>query len=297
MRLKTSIIIFLLFSCFGNAQNSKKSARLKFTKSILLNEKIKETSGLIFWNNKLWTHNDDTDTNLYALDTISGTILESYSLLGVTNTDWEEIAQDENYIYIGDFGNNTSGNRKDLRILRIDKISLLNKTPKVDYINFGYENQNDFDNKKPNKTNFDCEAFVITQDSIFLFTKEWKTKKTTLYKLPKIPGNYEAEKKVIFNTKGLVTGACLFENKLALCGYTKKGKPFVDLFYDFNDSNFFSGKHIKVKLKSRFSQIEAITSQDGLHYFLTNEQFKIPLVNIPQQINLLDLRKILNDLK
>lgn len=297
MCLKTCIAIFLLFSWFGNAQNFPKSARLKFSKTILLSEKIKETSGLIFWKDKFWTQNDDTDTNLYALDTISGAIVETYSLSGVTNTDWEELAQDENNIYVGDFGNNASGDRRDLKILSIDKASLVSKRPKVGYINFSYENQKKFERQKPNKTNFDCEAFVVTQDSIFLFTKEWKTKKTTLYKLPKTTGNHTAQLKAIFNAKGLVTGASLFKNTLALCGYTKKGKPFVEVFYDFKDHNFFSAKHLKIKLKPRFSQIEAISTPDGLHYFLTNEQFKIPLVNIPQRLNVLDLSKLINELK
>ena len=27
---------------------------------------MEETSGLIYWNNKIWTHNDDADINLYS---------------------------------------------------------------------------------------------------------------------------------------------------------------------------------------------------------------------------------------
>jgi hypothetical protein len=41
----------------------------------------------------------------------------------VVNKDWEDFTR-HTYFYIGDFGNNVSGNRKDLHILRIEKESL-----------------------------------------------------------------------------------------------------------------------------------------------------------------------------
>src|SRR5665647_3174356 len=82
---------------------------------------LTETSGLISWNNQIWTHNDGDDINIYALDSTSGTIIKSYPINGTTNTDWEEISQDDDFVYIGDFGNNSNGNRTDLKIVRIAK--------------------------------------------------------------------------------------------------------------------------------------------------------------------------------
>lgn len=272
-----------------------KKETVKLTQSIPLHEKLVETSGLILWNNRLWTHNDDTDTNLYALDTINGAILETYPLPNVVNTDWEEIAQDESYIYIGDFGNNASGNRTDLQIIRVDKSTLLAYNPKIDFIKFKYQNQDDFTSKSPNRTNFDCEAFVVSQDSIYLFTKEWENKKTTVYALSKQPGEYIAQPKALYNVKGLVTGAAYLTTKkvLALCGYTKKGKPFIDLFYDFQKDDFFSGNKRKIKLKPRFYQIEGIATQDGLQYYITNEHLKFALANNSQKMHVLDFTRFL----
>jgi len=40
--------------------------------SYILNSNLSETSGLIRWNNQIWTHNDNEDINIYALDTING---------------------------------------------------------------------------------------------------------------------------------------------------------------------------------------------------------------------------------
>lgn len=297
-RTKTTILFCLILSTLMNAQEVKKETfkkqKIKLTNSLLLDIKLKETSGLIHWNGKLWTHNDDTDTNLYALDTLNGSILETYSLSNVVNQDWEEIAQDDSFVYLGDFGNNASGNRQNLNILKIDKSSLINKVPKIEYIKFKYENQNEFDHKKPNNTNFDCEAFVVTKDSIYLFTKEWKTNYTTVYTLPKTSGEYIAKQKEVFNVKGLVTGACLFENRLVLCGYTKRGRPFIDLFYDFKGNDFFSGSHKKIKIKPRFLQIEAITTKDGKNYYLTNEELKFGPIHNSQQMHQLDFSGFFN---
>ncbi|MBK9224294.1 MAG: T9SS C-terminal target domain-containing protein [Flavobacterium sp.] len=260
--------------------------------SVLLNEQLHETSGLLFWDGFLWTHNDDTDTNLYALDTISGKIIKKIKLNHVDNTDWEEIAQDSAFIYIGDFGNNYKGNRNDLKVLRVEKKSLLLNQPKIDTIAFQYPNQTDLKLQHSNRTNFDCEAMIVTNDSLYLFTKEWKSKKTSLFALPKTPGTYVANYRAVLNVKGLITGATYLKNQklIALCGYSKKLKPFIYLLYDFEDNDFFLGNRRKIKLKLPFHQIEGITTNDGLHYYVSNENFtRKPIIAVPQKLHLLDL--------
>jgi hypothetical protein len=294
-----TVFLFLLFSICCFAQNSVSNdsictKKIKLKNPILLDEKLVETSGLLFWDNRFWTHNDDTDTNLYALDPENGAVLETYNLPNVKNTDWEEISQDATHLYLGDFGNNANGNRSDLHILKIEKKSLLEHNPLIETIAFRYPNQTIL-NLKSRKNDFDCEAFVVDKDSIYLFTKEWISKKTTVYSLPKQAGNYIAIQKKNFEIHGLVTGATYLEDKkiVALCGYTKKGSPFVNLFYDFNGTDFFSGKNRKIKLKPRFHQIEGICTLDGLHYFVTNEQMKLALINRPQAMYQLDFSSFL----
>ena len=250
-----------------------------------------ETSGLLFWNNKLWTHNDDYDTNLYAFDKTSGEIIETIALKNVVNNDWESISQDENYIYIGDFGNNVTGNRNDLKILRIEKKALSQGIQKIDSIQFIYGNQDDFSPKESNKTNFDGEAFIVSNDSIFIFTKQWKSKKTSVYSWPKRPGNHIAQLKDTFNVNGLITDATFLEdkNQIVLCGYSKKLKPFVYLLWNYPDHDFFSGKRKKIKLKLPFHQVEGITS-DGEKFYLTNEKFiRKPFINTKQKVHEIDL--------
>jgi len=256
---------------------------------------VNETSGLVFWNNQFWTHNDNLDENLYALNPIDGTISQSYSL-GITNIDWEEISQDNDFIYIGDFGNNANGNRTDLKILKISKSSILANAPVIETINFSYSNQSDFNATGGNNTNFDCEAFIVTSDKIYLFTKQWTNHQTSLYSLDKTAGTQSALLLGTFNVQGLITGATYREADriIALCGYDISLQPFVYLLYDFNAPNFFGGNKRKISINLPFHQVEGIASSTGTSFYITNEYFaNPPFVNSPQRLHFLDFNSFL----
>lgn len=261
-----------------------------------LSDQIQETSGLILWDGNLWTHNDNTNTVIYGLDTLTADIERYYDLHNVENSEWEEISQDQEYIYLGGFGNNANGNRNDLHILRIEKGSLLALDPVIDTIWFSYSDQTDFSPKEPNQTDFDCEAMIVSDDSIYLFTKQWISTQTTLYALPKVPGNHIANKKASYNIQGLITGATYFESKrlVVLCGYTSLLHPFLFLLYDFQSLDFFSGNKRRITISLPFHQIEGITTQDGLKYYISNESFVLqPFTNSPQKLHIFNLSTFL----
>lgn len=271
-----------------------KSVKLKPEYSIKLSDSVKETSGLAAFDNLLWTHNDDHDTTLYGLDTL-GKIRKKVILQNVINYDWEEISQDSTHLYIGNFGNNYKGNRTDLHILKIEKKSFLNGNPIIDTISFSYADQTDLSAQKGNTTNFDCEAFIVSRDSIYLFSKQWTSSKTAIYALSKMPGKHIAQYKETIDTQGLVTGAAYIETKkrIVLCGYSKNGKTFLYLLYDFKNHNFSKGHQRKINLRLPFHQIEGIATKDGLHYYLTNESLvRKPVLNVPQQIHYFDLSSL-----
>lgn len=262
--------------------------------SAMLSNTISETSGLIMWNKQLWTHNDSNgDAILYAIDSVNGTITNTLSIPGEINVDWEDLSQDDDYIYIGDFGNNISGNREDLKILKISKSSMLNNSPAVESINFSYSDQIDFTPQETNTTDFDCEAFIVTTDSIFLFTKQWNEQKTSIYALPKSPGTYVAQHKTTIEVEGLITGANFIESKntLTLCGYSTALQPFIYLIYDFQNFDLSTANKRKIVLSMPFHQVEAITSTNGLKYFITNENFST--FNLKQQLHSIDLTPFL----
>lgn len=273
------------------------SAIVDPTEAVNLESVLNESSGLIMWNNKLWTHNDDTDIHLYELSPADVKTYARHALNGAVNNDWEEISQDENYIYVGDFGNNASGNRRNLRILRVSKLSLSQNNPSVEYIPFSYELQTDFTPTTPNKTNFDCEAFVVAGDSIYLFTKEWLSKKTSLYALPKSLDTHIAKFKGVYDVQGLITGATYVSNRnlVALCGYSDMLQPFILLLYDFEKHHFLAANKRKINLNHSFHQVEGITTTDGLNYYISNERFSQSIISVDAKLSKVNLSTYLTD--
>jgi hypothetical protein len=268
------------------------AASVSPTVSLILDSLLVESSGLAIFNNHLFTHNDSGDTTLYELDTLNGAIVQTHLLTGIVNRDCEELQQDANFFYLADFGNNANGNRTDLHILRIEKSSLLVGTAVIDTISFSYANQIDFTATGGNNTDFDCEAFIVTNDSIYLFNKQWVSQKTALYALPKIPGTHIAQLNDTLNVQGLITGITYLPQQrlIAMTGYSTQIAPFIYLLYDFNGRNFFGGNKRKIDVSLPFHQTEAITTSNGLKYYVTNEKRVVaPIVNVAQQLHIFDL--------
>ena len=95
-----------------------------------ISDSLIESSGLQMAGNYLWSFNDGGNSpTLYRIDTLTNLILQRVILSGASNVDWEDIAFDGNYFYIGDFGNNLNGARTDLKIYKFP----LSDIP--DYIN------------------------------------------------------------------------------------------------------------------------------------------------------------------
>ncbi len=273
------------------------SASISPEASYTLSSELSETSGLVLWNNLLWTHNDDSDTKLYCLDTLNGSILQTVTLTDVVNTDWEELSQDEQYIYVGDFGNNLNGNRTDLKILKISKTSILAGNAVIDTISFSYSDQVDFSPTGANNTDFDCEAMIVSTDSIYLFTKQWVSKETKVYSLPKATGIHVAFPVAANDVNGLITGATYIEQMklVILSGYSSLLSPFVWLLYDFDGHRFFSGNKRRVGISLPFHQVEAIATANGNKVYMTNENFvQPPIINSPQALHIFDFSPFLS---
>jgi len=243
----------------------------------LLPDEIEETSGLAYLNGKLWTINDSGGLPmLYAFDTAVGQIVQRITIANATNIDWESLADDDEYIYIGDFGNN-SGNRDDLAIYRVLKSEIPlegDGTIESSKITFSYS---DYSGKieKRKYNNFDCEAFLAYGDSLYLFSKNHSDQQTKLYRLPNVPGDYVAELVTTFNTSGLITGADINNesHEVTLVGYVNNSwVPFTWLLFDFEGSSFFSGNKRRIDfINITATQTEGITYTIGKHEVITSE--------------------------
>jgi hypothetical protein len=74
-----------------------------------LNTALTESSGLEYCRGKLWSHNDSGgQPQIYSIDPATGAILQTITLKGITNVDWEDLTADGYYLYIGDVGNNAN---------------------------------------------------------------------------------------------------------------------------------------------------------------------------------------------
>ncbi len=202
-----------------------------------LDPAVRETSGILLHGEDLWTHNDSgNEPYLYRLDPKSGALLGSVQL-PFGNVDWEDLAMDSTHVFLADMGNNL-GSRKDLVIYKLP-ISLLSDSlhlaaADIDRIEFHFPEQQHFPNSYNH--NFDAEALITYGDHLLVFTKNWADKKSSVYQLPKAPGQYAAQKLFSLETGGLITAADCLRDKIYLLGYNYDGvnTPFVWMFEGYD---------------------------------------------------------------
>ncbi|WP_439128504.1 T9SS type A sorting domain-containing protein [Polaribacter sp.] len=250
-----------------------------FKEKFELPEEVEETSGLLFFNNKIITHNDSGDAaNLYEIDSLSGKLDRIITIANATNVDWEDITENETHIFIADIGNN-NGNRTDLKIYKILKSDFLSSNAiSAEIISYSYEDQTNFSNQL-NSSNFDAEAIVYYEDNLLIFTKNWSDFKTNVYMVPNSAGNHVAKKVSSANVEGLITGAVYSQDRFFLTAYDTTLKPFL-IYIDFNRKPgkdiFFSGFR-KISLETELeqgSQVEAITNiSDTGKFYISREKF------------------------
>ncbi len=259
---------------------------------------LNESSGLTFINGKLWTFNDSGNANdIYRVDTSTNTVNQTVDISNATNTDWEDMTSNNDYLFIGDFGNN-NGNRQNLKIYRINKADLTTNATSVtaSIINFSYSDQTSFPSL-PTNNNFDCEAMIFFNDSIHLFSKNWVDFQTKHYVLPNVPGTQVAQYRETYNTGFLVTSASIQQfGVIALLGYIKTGTQAVSMcmIYDYKNNLFFNGNKRKFDLSTQLvqGQTEGIEFFNSSRAFVTNELFTNG-ATVPAKLRVFDIASYL----
>ena len=271
------ILICTLLSCNYKDKNTKD---IKGNKTFapesyikILDNSLHQNSGLILWNKHFWTFNDSGGKNeIYGLDFITGKILYTVQIVNAVNVDWEDIAQDQDFIYIADTGNNY-GNRHHQKIYRIRKNDINSETVqtvKAQSITFQFADQVNFTHAH-HHSEYDCEALFAFNDSLFVFTKDWIHFITKVYGFPAKIGSYSVLPIDSFNVKGLITGADILPNgKFALIGYMNF-HPFIWMFQK-TPSNFFSNPRFISLGKLLNAQTEGICFSPKGDLFISNEK-------------------------
>lgn len=293
-RAYTSATLLLLLAVVPSYAGAQTEERLRPRTRFQQASALEENSGMVLWNGRLWQHVDGGGGPLlYETDTTDGRILRRIRVGGAANRDWEDIAQDPSYIYVGDFGNNADGARKDLAIYRVRKADLAVAPDSAEVpsqrIGFRYPDMPD-SVAAPNRTDHDCEAMVFLDGRLLLFTKQWVSKATVLYRLPAEPGEYTAERLDAFDTDGMVTGADIDPStgRIFLTGYTQMLSRFLWILYDFPGGMPFRGRQLRVPLAGP-AQTESVACIDSDRLFLGSERFRI----LPARIEILEIGGLL----
>lgn len=270
-------------------------------KTLKLDAKLAEISSLEIYEGFYWGNNDSGGkAEIYKIHPVSGKIIQTVKISNAENIDWEEIAFNDEFVFIGDFGNNL-GNRKDLVIYYFSKEELNSKNQNIEVeakkIEFFFPEQKEF-NPGNKKTNFDCEAMFFYKGKLHLFTKEWTNLETTHYTLEIKPGIQKAEKIESFKTNYMVTGATIDHNPISnthgfyLIGYTQDGFVLISGFSlpKSENGSLFSNKLNKFSLPLGFAtqvgQAEGIAIKPDHPNIIcySNEEFKFKGFHAPQSI-------------
>ncbi len=248
---------------------------------------IPEASGAEFFDGQLWVHQDGgAGPIIHKLDTLTGAALQTYSLTSIENADWEDLAEDANYLYIGDFGNN-GGNRTDLRIYKINKSVLLADTATAEVINFSFSDQVNFSNEY-HAHNFDCEAFILLGDSLHIFSKRWLDFKTQRYTVPTTPGTHIAQLRDTLDVGFLTAAADVSDSgTVLLLGYDTLSVTSLWMLWDYPGTNVFAGNKRKISLGTaiNMSQAEGIAFSSTTTGFICTEK----LLFFPQRLLRFDI--------
>jgi acyl-CoA thioesterase FadM len=272
-------MFFFAFSGKRNALTIHSKIQPVIVKSYFLPNTVFETSGLVYFNDQIWTFNDSGgEPELYAFSLPDTSQVRRATLLNGYNFDWEDITQDSSYVYAGDIGNNF-GNRSNLCIYKIRKSILLkhkNSAPKAEKISFTYPGYEPVSLFSFTKSAFDCESIIYNNDSIYLFTKDWITLNSTVYVIPSRPGKYTARKIREFSSDGLITAADFAGGKLYLLGY-KDGKVFMWLFSSLQGflDNTDTGERIPLTILGG-AQAEGLTIKNDSTLFISAEGGSLP---------------------
>jgi len=239
-----------------------------------LDARVPESSGLAqAQGNTFWTHSDSGNPAILYRIGPSGELLQILPLT-LPNIDWEDLAEDAEYLYIGDFGNNLN-RRRDLRIYRLAK----HRAALTDTIHFSLEDQQAFPPKKGNLL-YDLEAFFQYQDSLYLFNKSrGRNKQLKLYTLPARPGHYQASLQAQLPLQAMITAAARSPDgkQFALLGYGK-----LYLFDTAGGRISLEGKRYCLPVGTT-GQAEAITYLSPQQLLITNEGGKMYTVTITRK--------------
>ncbi len=242
-----------------------------------LPSKLSEVSGIATFNqSRAWVIEDNGNKDIIYAINLEGKLVKEFKVKNAKNTDWEDLAEDDQgNLYIGDFGNNDN-DRKNLIIYKLPNPEKeKGSNIPAEKIEFHYPLQKAFPPSKKDLL-FDAEAFFHWDNQLYIFTKDRSRPylgKTLVYRVPDKKGTYKAQ---LIGTLNLcneqnhcsVTGADISTDgkTLALLGY-----GYLYVIRDFELDNLATSKIDRIYLKHE-TQMESICFLNDSTLLIADEQ-------------------------
>lgn len=277
---------------------------------------IDEMSGIVKsrrYANTYWVHNDSGDVpRLFAIHA-DGTVIvppwlassyfaetavegkTAYPGIGISlaaNYDWEDIAIDDDTLYIGDVGNNGNA-RRDLGVYVVPEPNPqdVQGTRIMKWLPIAYPDQKAF---PPSPMHYDCEAIFVVKHKLYFLTK-WRKENpaglpgvgASLYRLDtQYTDRANVLKKVDAREDlgGWVTAADVSPDGKTLAVLCQAPVASVWLFDISSGGDRFLSRPTRRRILNGAKQCEAVCFDDANTLLVTNEQrdiFRLSIADFP----------------
>ena len=229
-----------------------------------LESELIETSGLFCIEGGAFTINDSGNKpELFTINEAGK--ITGKAELDITNQDWETITGNDDYLYIGDIGNN-AGKRKTLKIYRIDR----KDSTQTEELRITYTGNKPADNV-PYAHDFDAEAMTMRDGKLLIFSKSWGTEKSHVYVVQDIKAKQALTSLVdVEGLPGVVTGVdwSETEQQFAVVGYRSNA---LGMFKPFIATVNGEYKVTAVHMLPEFGQVEGVCHAPDGNIWITQE--------------------------
>lgn len=225
-----------MLACAADLQEFKPDQSMALTSEniTLWPDQVEESSGLAQQGELTWTINDSGDkAALYALDS-KGALRKKIYIRNGHNFDFEELAQDQEYLYVADIGDNWGGREK-LTIYKLAwaDIAKCENEAMVEArkITVRLASREKYQHK--NAHNYDFEGMAVRKKELWMFSKNRLDGRSELYRFPKQPGDYTVAPSASYAVNGLITSADIHPDtgRVALLGYQIHNRKFASFIW------------------------------------------------------------------
>lgn len=231
---KSTVLFILLFPMACSTTTTATSSKMQVISEHGLIPELGETSGLYCDDGRQYTIADSGNSPTLFVMGSDGSVLEGIEING-KNRDWEAITADDDYFYIGDFGNN-AGKRNNLAVYKIGRAD----TSEMQTLDIAYDG---YDIKKNSlyAHDYDAEALVAKDNHLVLFSKSWLTNRLKVYLLDKSTEQQTLTPVAeIGDMPGVVTGADWdgYHRRYVVVGYNTNAFGITDPFIAMLSEDF-----------------------------------------------------------